>query len=117
MIEDQPMQFDLDRIASLIPGPVDVAIILGSGLGHFADTFAAPQAISTTDLPGYPVSTVAGHAGELVAGTLEGVAVLLQNGRFHLYEGHDPATVGLPARIFAKLGVEIMIVTNRAGFG
>jgi purine-nucleoside phosphorylase len=67
------------------------------------------------DIPGFPSTTVHGHAGEVIAGILEGVPVVLQSGRFHLYEGHDPATVILPVRVFATLGVDTLIVTNAAG--
>jgi purine-nucleoside phosphorylase len=66
-------------------------------------------------IPGFPDSTVAGHAGELVMGRLAGKEVLAQSGRFHLYEGHDAATVALPVRVFAALGVEILLLTNAAG--
>ena len=92
-----------------------VAIVLGSGLGSLADALPEASRISYGDIPGFPRSTVAGHKGELVWGTLEGVPVLLQNGRFHLYEGHEAAIVALPVRVFAELGVEILIVTNAAG--
>jgi purine-nucleoside phosphorylase len=67
------------------------------------------------DIPGFPASKVAGHAGELVAGTLEGVPVLVQSGRFHLYEGHPVATAALPVRAFSTLGIGTLIVTNAAG--
>jgi purine-nucleoside phosphorylase len=92
-----------------------VAIVLGSGLGALSDAVASPERIPYADIPEFPSTTVHGHRGELVAGTLEGTPVLLQNGRFHLYEGHDPATVILPVRVFAALGIETLIVTNAAG--
>ncbi len=92
-----------------------VAIVLGSGLGALGDAVTAPMRVPYAELPGFPGTTVHGHTGELVAGTLEGVPVLLQSGRFHLYEGHAPETVVLPVRLFAELGIEILIVTNAAG--
>ncbi len=92
-----------------------VAIVLGSGLGFLADEVTDPIRIPYHTIPGFPEPGVAGHKGELVAGKLEGVPVIVQAGRFHLYEGHPAAVAGLPARVFAELGVEILIVTNAAG--
>jgi purine-nucleoside phosphorylase len=67
------------------------------------------------DIPGFPVPTVEGHGGDLVAGEIEGQPVILQAGRFHLYEGHDPQTTALPTRVFAELGVRVLVLTNAAG--
>jgi purine-nucleoside phosphorylase len=92
-----------------------VAIVLGSGLGGLADALSNARSIPYADIPGFPRITVAGHQGELVEGQLEGVQVILQNGRFHLYEGHDPSVVALPVRLFAELGADILVVTNAAG--
>ena len=92
-----------------------IAIVLGSGLGFLADEVADPIRIPYNTIPGFPEPGVAGHKGLLVAGTLERVSVIVQAGRFHLYEGHPAAVAGLPARVFAELGVEILIVTNAAG--
>ncbi len=92
-----------------------VAIVLGSGLGALADQVDDPIEIPYGAVPGFPGTTVLGHAAKLVAGTLEGVPVLLQSGRFHCYEGHEPNTVAFPVRVFAELGVEVLIVTNAAG--
>ena len=92
-----------------------VSIVLGSGLGFLADEVEKPIRIAYSAIPGFPEPGVAGHKGELVAGTLENVPVIVQAGRFHLYEGHSAATAGLPARVFGELGVEILIVTNAAG--
>lgn len=90
-------------------------MVLGSGLGALADAIEAAVRIPQSAVPGFPGAGVAGHKGELVAGTLEGVPVIAQSGRFHLYEGHAPATVVLPVRVFARLGVSLLIVTNAAG--
>ena len=92
-----------------------VAIVLGSGLGQLADAVAQPVRIGYADIPGFPKPGVAGHKGELVAGSLEGVPVLVQSGRFHLYEGHPIETTALPVRVFARLGIRTLVVTNAAG--
>ncbi len=92
-----------------------VAIVLGSGLGGLTELLADARRIPYTEIPGFPETTVAGHRGEFVVGLLENTPVILQNGRFHLYEGHDPATVALPIRLFSVLGVRTLIVTNAAG--
>ncbi len=92
-----------------------VAVVLGSGLGALAEAVDSPKKIPYVDIPGFPPPAVQGHAGELVIGELERVPVLLQSGRFHLYEGHPPETVALPVRVFAELGVEFLVVTNAAG--
>ena len=92
-----------------------VAIVLGSGLGFLADEVVDPIRIPYSTIPGFPEPGVAGHKGELVAGMLEGVPVIVQAGRFHLYEGHPAEVAALPTRVFAELGVEILIVTNAAG--
>ena len=100
------------RLGSAAPR---VAIVLGSGLGHLADAVSKPTRIPYVDIPGFPAPGVAGHKGELVAGTLEGVPVLMQSGRFHLYEGHPIETTALPVRVFARLGIRTLVVTNAAG--
>jgi purine-nucleoside phosphorylase len=91
------------------------AIVLGSGLGAFADQMGDGVRIPYRDIPHFPIPTVEGHAGELVAGTLAGKTVLLQSGRFHLYEGHSPAVGAFPVRVFATLGIDTLILTNAAG--
>jgi purine-nucleoside phosphorylase len=92
-----------------------VAVVLGSGLGFLAERTADPVTIPYGEIPGFPGTTVIGHGAELVAGRLGGKEVLVQSGRFHLYEGHDVATTALPARVFAALGIETLILTNAAG--
>lgn len=100
------------RLGSAAPR---VAIVLGSGLGDLAAAVSKPTRIPYADIPGFPAPGVAGHKGELVAGTLEGVPVLVQSGRFHLYEGHPIETSALPVRVFARLGIRTLVVTNAAG--
>lgn len=93
----------------------DVAVILGSGLGDFVDELTDQIAIAYEDIPNFPVSTVEGHAGQLIYGTLEGKKVLALQGRFHYYEGYDMDTVTYPIRVFIELGIKELIVTNAAG--
>ena len=100
------------RLGNLRPR---VAIVLGSGLGPLADAVQSVIRIPQSAIPGFPEPGVAGHKGELVAGTLDGVAVVVQSGRFHLYEGHPPEVAALPARVFHALGVATLILTNAAG--
>ncbi len=92
-----------------------VAIVLGSGLGFLADDVDDAVHIPYQDIPGFPETGVVGHKGELVAGTLAGVPVIAQSGRFHLYEGHPAEVVVRPVRVFAALGVGAVILTNAAG--
>jgi purine-nucleoside phosphorylase len=101
--------------AAIAPRSPRVAIVLGSGLGGLGAEIADPVRVPYAAIPGFPQPTVLGHAGELIAGTLEGVPVVAQSGRFHLYEGHDAWTAALPVRVFAALGVTTLIVTNAAG--
>ena len=92
-----------------------VALVLGSGLGFIGDDIADAVRVPYAKIPGFPQPTVQGHAGELIAGTLEGRQVIAQSGRFHLYEGHEPAVTVLPVRVFGTLGVKTLVVTNAAG--
>ena len=92
-----------------------VAIVLGSGLGRLAERIEEPVRIGYADIPGFHVPTVQGHKGELVAGTLAGLPVIAQSGRFHMYEGHAATDAVLPVRVFAALGATTLIVTNAAG--
>jgi purine-nucleoside phosphorylase len=92
-----------------------IAIVLGSGLGGLADRVTGPLRIPYVTIPGFHLPTVLGHKGELVAGTLGGVPVIMQSGRFHMYEGHSAQVSALPTRMFAALGADTLIVTNAAG--
>ena len=92
-----------------------LGIVLGSGLGGLADFLEDAVAIPYAEIPGFPTSTVAGHAGRFLVGELDGVTVACMQGRFHLYEGHPPALIRLPIRTFAALGVEALMLTNAAG--
>uniref|UniRef100_A0A667Y9B2 Purine nucleoside phosphorylase n=1 Tax=Myripristis murdjan TaxID=586833 RepID=A0A667Y9B2_9TELE len=92
-----------------------VAIICGSGLGMLADALKCQDAFHYTDIPGFPQSTVQGHAGRLVFGELKGKTCVCMQGRFHMYEGHSLCKTTFPVRVFKLLGVETLIVTNAAG--
>ena len=91
------------------------AIVLGSGLGAFSEQIAGAIRIPYREIPHFPIPTVDGHAGELLIGTLAGRTVLLQSGRFHLYEGHSAETGARAVRVFASLGIDTLILTNAAG--
>lgn len=92
-----------------------VGIILGSGLGGISQTIERPVRIPYREVPGFPSATVVGHAGELIAGQLEGKPVVALSGRFHMYEGHDAALAGFPVRVLHALGIRTLIVSNAAG--
>lgn len=92
-----------------------VGLILGSGSGVLADEIEKPVHIPYKDIPGFPVSTVAGHKGQLVFGALEGVSVVAMQGRFHFYEGYSMQEVTFPVRVMKKLGARSLIVTNASG--
>lgn len=92
----------------------EIAIVLGSGLGDFADDFC-DIALSYKDIPGFEASTVKGHKGQLVFATVAGKKVVMMQGRFHYYEGHPIQKVVYPVKVFKKLGVKTLIVTNAAG--
>jgi purine-nucleoside phosphorylase len=93
----------------------NVGLILGSGLGAYADRLDRKVAIDYADIPHFPVSHVHGHAGRLVLGQRGGACCVAMQGRVHLYEGHSAATVAFPARVLVALGARIVIVTNAAG--
>ena len=90
-------------------------LVLGSGLAGLADRFDDVKRLEYRDIPGFPLPTVIGHPGVLVAGTLAGRPAVALAGRFHMYEGHDATLAGFPARVFAALGAEVLFVSNAAG--
>ncbi|MGH2581463.1 MAG: purine-nucleoside phosphorylase [Anaerolineales bacterium] len=92
-----------------------VGLILGSGLGPLAGAIEGPDAIPYSEIPGWPISSVEGHAGRLMLGSLEGQTVVVMQGRTHFYEGYEMTRLGLPVRVMQKLGIEILIITNAAG--
>ncbi len=110
---------EVSQAAAAIAGQLSsrpaVALVLGSGLGPLADRIAGATRIAYDRIPGFHLPTVPGHQGELVVGTLGGVPVIAQSGRFHMYEGYPAQVAALPVRVFAALGVKTLIVTNAAG--
>ena len=92
-----------------------IGLILGSGLGAFADEFSRAVRIPYSEIPNFPASTAVGHAGNMVIGEVTGVPVIAMQGRVHLYEGYSVQQVGFPIRVFARLGVQAVILTNAAG--
>ena len=100
------------RITDFVP---EVAVVLGSGLGGFADQIEAVASVPYTELPGFPVSTAPGHAGRFVLGYVEKTPVVVMQGRVHLYEGYSAKDVVLPARLMQAMGAKIFFVTNASG--
>ena len=96
-------------------GEAEVGLILGSGLGDYANEMTQAKCLAYSDIPGFPVSTVAGHAGQFVCGTLYGKRVIMMQGRFHYYEGYSMQDIALPVRVMQLLGVKTLIVTNACG--
>ena len=92
-----------------------IALVLGSGLGAFADEFESASRIPYAKIPHFPRSTAIGHAGQLVIGKVEGVDVVGMQGRVHLYEGYSAQEVVFPVRVFSRMGVKAVILTNAAG--
>ncbi|MCB9235019.1 MAG: purine-nucleoside phosphorylase [Bacteroidia bacterium] len=93
----------------------EIALILGSGMGLLADEVENPVKIPFSEIPGFPHSTVKGHKGRLVLGTLEGKNVVIMQGRVHYYEGYPMQQLGFPVRVMKSLGADKLIVTNAAG--
>ena len=96
-------------------GKADIGVILGSGLGDYAEALEDAVKLPYSEIPGFPRSTVAGHAGMWCCGTLHGKRVVMMQGRFHYYEGYGMKDVPLPVRMMQKIGVKTLIVTNAAG--
>jgi purine-nucleoside phosphorylase len=100
------------RTIALIP---DIAVVLGSGLGAFSRQIQGRREIAYGQLPHFPVSTVQGHRGALIFGTIKGRRVVAMEGRFHLYEGYSAAQVTYPIRVLRALGAKVLIISNAAG--
>ena len=105
------MKIIRDR-TKLVPG---IGLILGSGLGYLADEVDGATVVGYGELPGFPVSTVEGHASRLVLGYLKEKPVAIMKGRFHYYEGYSMERIALGVRLLARLGVKLLVVTNAAG--
>lgn len=93
----------------------ETAIVLGSGLGVLKEEIEEKIVLKYKDIPNFPISTVQGHAGELIIGKLSGKEIIAMNGRFHYYEGYDIKQTVFPIRVFALLGIKKIILTNAAG--
>ena len=109
------MQAALDRIRSRTTASPRVAVVLGTGLGAFAEELLDRTEIPYAEIPGWPRSTAMGHAGKLAIGKLDSIDVAVLAGRSHLYEGYTPAEVTLGVRVLHGLGVQSMVFTNAAG--
>lgn len=96
-------------------GGGDAAVVLGSGLGAYADQMGDAFEVDYREIPHWPQSGVMGHAGRLVGGIVHGRRVVALSGRVHFYEGHDLSTVTFPVRVIARLGLRVLILTNAAG--
>lgn len=96
-------------------GTAEVAIVLGSGLGGYEGSLISPKEIRFDEIPGFPKSTVAGHANKFIVGTIQDTRVMVMSGRFHHYEGYSLKKVILPIRVMALLGIKTLILTNAAG--
>ena len=92
-----------------------IGLVLGSGLGAFAEEITDATAIPYADIPHFPRSTAVGHAGQMVIGKLDGIPIAVMQGRVHLYEGYPAAEVAFPMRVFNRMGIGAVILTNAAG--
>ncbi len=104
-----------DYVRTLTQSAPRLGVVLGSGLGSFADELSDPFVIPYAEIPGWPQSTAIGHAGKLILGSLGDLEIAVLAGRSHLYEGYTPAQVTTGVRVLAQLGVQSMVFTNAAG--
>jgi purine-nucleoside phosphorylase len=111
----QQLEATAGFIQSKISAKANTAIILGSGLGNLSSVIEAEFSIPYSEIPNFPVSTVEGHKGRLILGTLNGKKVWVMEGRFHFYEGYTAEQVGFPIRVLKLLGVENLLLSNAAG--
>ena len=109
------IQAAVDHIRTRTDAVPEIGMILGSGLGDFADTLENRQVIPFSDIPDFPMATVPGHTGAFVFGTRHGKSVVCLQGRLHYYEGHPMSLLTLPVRIMGALGVKQLVLTNAAG--
>jgi purine-nucleoside phosphorylase len=119
-MDTSPLQDSLNYLRTRTASKPKIAVVLGSGLGDFANLISSPVVIPTAEIPNYPVSTVHGHAGRIIFGRLEetgmsSAELVVFQGRVHLYESNDISKVVHPIRVAAGLGAEYLLVTNAAG--
>jgi len=116
---DIPSRAEIEAAAQFLLGSTDVrpkfALVLGSGLGALAEQVTGGIDLPADQIPGWPASTVEGHAGRVRLGLLEGHPVIVQQGRVHFYEGYSMPRIGFPIRVMQQMGVEVLIATNAAG--
>lgn len=103
---------DIRKKTDFVP---EIALVLGSGLGNFADNIEVEGVINYSDIEGFPVSTAPGHVGQFIYGTIEGKKIICMKGRVHYYEGYPISDVVLPARLMHMMGAKILFLTNAAG--
>lgn len=115
MISHSEYQHAAEAIRARLTRQPQIGLVLGSGLGVLADEVQDAVRVPYGDIPGWPRSTVIGHAGQMVAGVLEGQAVVAMQGRVHFYEGYSAQQVAFPIRVMHLLGVQTLILTNAAG--
>ncbi|MGI5949658.1 purine-nucleoside phosphorylase [Peptoniphilus sp.] len=109
------MKKTIKYIKSKINVAPEIGIVLGSGLGNFADNIEDRIEISYKDIPNFPVSTVSGHDGKLIFGKINGKDIVAMKGRIHFYEGYDMKDVVFPIKVLAEIGIKYLIITNAAG--
>ena len=115
-IDDTAIAPNVEAIKAQYSGTIpETVLILGSGLGRFGEVMEIEKAISYEDIPSFPVSTVAGHAGLLLIGRAGQTPLMCMQGRMHIYEGYSPRQLAIPIRTFQRLGVKNLILTNAAG--
>ena len=111
----EQIQFAYDHIQNIYPNPLEVGIILGTGLGQLIQNIDIIKEIPYDEIPYFPVSTVESHYGKLIIGRLSGKTVLAMQGRFHYYEGYSMKEITFPVRVMKKLGIQHLFVSNAAG--
>lgn len=111
----QALQQAVDYIKGLYTSEPVLGIVLGSGLGNFTDEITIEKEIAYKNIPHFPLSTVPGHKGKLIFGTLSGKKVVAMAGRFHCYEGYSAQEIVFPVRVMKLLGIKTLILTNAAG--
>ena len=112
---DQRLSETVEWIRQRLPAPPAIGVILGSGLGDFAESVTESVSIPYRQIPGFPASAVVGHSGTLVAGRVRGIPTVVLAGRVHYYEGHPMSSVVFPSRVLGLLGCRDVILTNAAG--
>lgn len=111
----QQLRETTDYIRKICPFEPTVGVVLGSGLGDFTKDMRIEKEIPYEDIPHFPISTVAGHHGKLILGEMAGRKIVAMSGRFHFYEGYQPAQVIYPVRVMKQLGIGTLLVSNAAG--